>query len=81
MNEFGPGGIRMSRKRFNRVAWTMCRQCGKSETKIAKSIHGGILKKCCGEWIWRRSRSLNYLNMSNFVDDEQISYGIAWGVE
>jgi len=71
----------MTRKRFNRVAWTICGQCGKAETKIAKSIHGGILKKCCGTWVYRNNKSLRYMNMANFVDCEQISYGIAWGVE
>lgn len=68
----------MSRKRFNRVSWTICSQCGKSETKIAKSIHGGILKRCCGQWIYRNNKSIWYMNMTNFVDSEQISYGIAW---
>lgn len=71
----------MTRRRMNRVSWTMCDKCGKAETKIAKSIHGGILKKCCGEWIYRNNRSIRYMNMNHHVEDEQISYGIAWSVE
>lgn len=68
----------MTRKRFNRVSWSICSQCGKAETKIAKSIHGGVLKRCCGDWIYRYNRSIRFMAIAT---DYQIEYAIAWGVE
>ena len=75
----------MTRIRKMKAAWTYCEQCGKAETKIAKSIHGGLYHECCDELIYRKSASVRNLNNEfyypEFIQDDQMSYGIAWGVE
>jgi hypothetical protein len=79
--------IKMSRKRITRASWTYCETCGKGTTKIAKSIHGGAFKTCCGEWRYVNSKPLSFFefeiygNIGKQIEQMQISYGIAWGVE
>lgn len=70
------------RKRFNRVSWYYCEQCGNAKTQIGKSIHGGTFVKCCGDYIWRNKRSIRAMNQTqSWFDEEQMEYAIAWAVE
>ena len=82
----------MARRRFKRASWTYCDQCGKATTNIAKSIQGGLLTICCSQYVFREGKPLSFFEydfermsyptrFQEIIEEMQISYGIAWGVE
>jgi hypothetical protein len=73
------------------VFWQMCEICGKSKTGIVNKIHRQFNEFCCNEPNFKHRSSLDILNYNfsypgnsqfqKMIEEEQIEYGIAWGVE
>jgi hypothetical protein len=74
-----------------KVWWKQCRSCGNASTGIGYTIHSRFQDWCCGEPLFKESSSLKALNKTfdypgywryvQQVENAQIEYGIAWGVE
>jgi len=74
-----------------KVWWKLCPTCGKASTGIGYTVHRRFKGWCCGEPIFKESARLKALNTTfNYpsywryvqqVENAQIEYGIAWGVE
>jgi hypothetical protein len=63
--------------------WSICQTCGKSQTGLGKSIHG-LISACskCRDYNIKERRSVYLLNLDyDFMEETQLAYGIAWGVE
>ena len=54
--------------------WSHCDTCNKGETYTAKTVHKRVKNCECGNYIVRRTLSLNY--EPNYIFEE---YAIAWG--
>jgi len=81
-------GMKMHSKK---VWWKLCPICGQAETGIGYTIHSMFKGWCCNEPLFKEYQFLHNMNKTfdypsywrrvQQIENEQIEYGIAWGVE